>query len=787
MPGATNISGLSSGIDWGNIVDQLMAVEGRKATLLQNRQQTELDKQSAINSLGGALSSLRSISLDLGDNSKFLLNQSSLSSNSATAAADLLSVTPDSSATAGSHTIVVTQLAAAEKLGSSSAVKDSAGTVIASDTTALGFTADTFTIQGKAGSAQTVNVASSDSLRSIRDKVNQLNTGTNATGVTASILKVGTSDYRLILTSDNTGTTEGNVLMNGAALDVGGNLANLQMGAAAQGNARQSLQTAANATLTVDNIALTRESNNITDALNGFSLALMKADPATTITVSTTVDQAGIKAKVQGFVDAYNSIMDFINGQMKFDPETKTTGLLASESIVRTIQSQLSSSVLQSIPGLASDRNNMVLAGVAPDSVGHLSIDTATLDGWLATDPTAVRDVFSATATSTNSALSYITYGAGTVSGNYAVNITQAASRASVTGTADLSAGLAGAETVTITDAASRQAVVSLTNSQSLSSIVSTLTTEFAQVYTEQRQMNTALTAGGPAATSASTFSDLGLGVAADDSITISGTNPSGSSASYTFAVLDPTTDTLADLLSAIQVAFDQNVTASVDGSGKITITDNNEGDSSLSFSLTANNEGGGSLAFGTEAVLTEGRYAMDVSASASGNFLQLQNNAYGSSSSLTISQSANNLGIIDQAYTGLDVTGTIGGEAATGTGQVLTGASGNVDGLLLMYTDSAIGSIGSVSVSVGVGAKLNNLLETFTNPLSGLIQNAVDGSQSIYDSLKTRIDDINRQIEQERARLTASFQAMETLMSQMNSTSAWLTQQTNNFSSLNR
>jgi len=40
---------------------------------------------------------------------------------------------------------------------------------------------------------------------------------------------------------------------------------------------------------------------------------------------------------------------------------------------------------------------------------------------------------------------------------------------------------------------------------------------------------------------------------------------------------------------------------------------------------------------------------------------------------------------------------------------------------------------------------------------------------------------------EQERQRLTTSFQAMESLMGQMNSTSAWLTQQTNNFSSLKR
>jgi len=782
MPGLSNISGLSSGIDWNGIVDKLMSIEGKKVALLQNRQQQQLDKQSAINDLGGAISSLRSIGIDLADSSRFLLNQSTLSSNTTTAASSLLSATPDPTATIGTHTITVSLLAAAEKLGSSSAVKDSTGAVVSSDTVALGYTASSFTIQGKASAAQTVNVTSTDSLRDIRDKINLLNTGANATGVTASILKVGTSDYRLVMTADNTGLTNGQVQLSGAALDAAGALANLQMGAVAQANARQSLQAAADASLTIDNIAVTRGSNTITDALSGFTLDLLKADPASTVTVSTTIDQAGIKANIQKFVDAYNKIMDYINNQMKFDPKTKTSGILASESIVRTIQSELSSSVLQTIPGLASDRNNLVLAGVSPDSSGHLNIDSTTLNNWLATDPTAVRDVFAASATSSNTALSYITYGTGTVSGSYAVNITQAATKASVTGTTSLLAGLAGAEAVTITDAASRQAVVNLTNGQSLSSIVTALNTEFSQVYTEQRQMNTALTAGGTPATSATTLSALGLGVAANDTITISGTKRSGAAVNYTFSVLNPATDTVGSLLSAIQVAFDQTVTASVDAAGKVTITDNTSGDSSLSFNLTANNQGGGTLAFGTEAVLTQGRYAMDISAAASGNFLQLQNNAYGSSSSMTISQTANNLGIVNQTYTGMDVAGTIGGQAATGSGQVLTGTAGNVDGLVLMYANSATGNIGNVSVSMGVGAMFNGLLDTFTNPLTGLIQNSVDAAQGVYDSLAGRIDDLNRQMDQERARLTTSFQSMETLIGQMNSTSSWLTQQINQF-----
>ena len=784
MVGISSVSGLASGIDSASIVDQLMAIEGRKITLLQNKQANELARQDAINTLRSSLSSLRSMFLDLADEDSFLVNQSSLSSNTSTTAASLLSVTPSSTAVTGTHTVTITQLAAAEKLGSSSAVKDSTGTAITSDSVALGYTAGSFTVQGQASAAQTVNVTSTDSLRDIRDKINQLNAGSDATGVTASILKVGGSDYRLILTADDTGLTNGVVNLAGADLDAAGNLANLQIGAVAEGNARTTLQSAADATLDVDNITITRESNTITDAIAGYTLDLLNAEPATTITVSTSVDEAAVKEKIQSFVDSYNQVMDFINDQMTYDPETKTSGILAGESLMRSIKSQLADSLLTAVPGLASDRNSLAMIGIEPDSKGHLGINSTILDDFLSTDPEAVRDVFAARGTSTNASLEFLTYGENTVSGTYAVNITTAAEQATATGTTDLSGGLAGNETVTITSG-SRQAIVDLTAAQSLSSIVTALNTEFANVYTEERQMSTALVTGaGTPATSATLLQDLtdgasnSLNVAAGDTISITGTSRSGGAVSYTFHVSDPATDTVDDLLAAIQTAFDQKVSASIDASGNISITDNTEGDSSLTFTLTANNEGGGSLSFGAETAVQEGRYAMQLSASASGNFLQLTSSDYGSGASFSISQSANNLGIVDQAYAGIDVAGTIDGQAATGSGQVLTASGGNVDGAVLIYTGTATGNVGDVTVTLGLGATMADMLETYTYPITGLIQLTLDSSSGTYDSLQDQIDALNIQLEMERERLMNSFLALEKFMSQTNAQGAWLSQQ---------
>lgn len=812
--GAANISGLASGIDFNSVVDKLMAVEQRKIALVQANQATETAKQNALTSLNSDMLSLRTQAQTLADSSTFFVNASALASDTATDPATLLKITPSSTATTGTNTVKINALAAAEKLGSSSAIIDANTSVAVTDTTtALGLTGG-FSVTGQASSAQTVSVSSTDSIQDIVNAINSLNAGANATGVTATILTVnstsGSEDIRIVLSADNTGATKGLVTLAGTDLDAAGTLSKLNLGATGQSNARTSLQTAADASLTVNNVSgITRDTNTITDIIPGLTLDLLKVDAiSTTITITTSVDQTAVKSKIQAFVDGYNKVMTFINDQMKFDANTNTSGLLSSNATVRSIQTQLSSSILQSIPGLKSDRNNMVLIGVAPDATGQLVIDDAKLSDLLSTDPTAVRDVFAATGTGSTASLQFLTFGTGTVSGNYAVNITQAAAKANILGTTNLSSGIGAGntDTVTVTDAGGRKASLTFNgngasgsdkNGSSISAIVSALNAEFGTTYTEKRQMSTALVTGtGSASTSATLLNTLtdgtnNLNVAASDSITITGTKRNGSSVTATFNVLDPATDTVGDLLSAIQVAFDQQATATIDATGKITLTDNTEGDSTLSFTLASSNSALNAR-LGSDTVVTEGRFAMQLSAAASSNTLQIQATNFGGGSDFQVTQSTDSFGFssltIDTGLpgqpstvtAGANVAGTIDGLSTTGAGQILTGNAGNVDGLALLYSGLSTGVVGNMAVSLGLGAVYDNLVDIFTNPAVGLILNDVSSSQTIVDNLQIQIDDQTARIEQERSRLIKGFQQMETLISGLKTTGQFLTQQFN-------
>jgi len=760
-----------AGFDAQAAVDGLLGIKQFEINQLQKKQDAVTARQDALLQVNDAVSSLRNTAIGMADSAAFFGYNASLASNSSTVTAStLMDVSGTSGVTAGQHSIIISQIAQAQRLSSSVAVKDGTGTAAASASTALNISGS-FLLAGT-----TVSITTSDSLNDIAANINQLNTGASATGVSATVMKVGNNDFRLILASDTTGAT--GFTLSGADLDAAGALASLQLGATGQANAYQTLQIAQDANISIDGLAITRSSNTITDALSGVTLSLKQADPAVTVNMNIGVDQQALRANVQSFVDAYNSVQTLINDQFKFDPNTGVGGILSGEPLLTTIKGNMSASLLKSVAGLASDRSSLVMIGVEPDVNGKLMINEDRFGTFLANDPTAIRDLFVAQGSSTNNSLQFLTNGLNTPSGTYSVNVTQAASKAVLTGTADLTAGLGANETVTITDAGSaRQAVVNLTAGQSQSAIIAALNTELSTVYTEKHQQSSALTASGSPATGSTMLSALGLGVAAGDTITIGGTMRSGLSVSSSYTVLNPATDTVSGLLTAIQSAFNQGVAATIDTNGKITLTDTATGDSQLTVALTANNEGGGTLTFGSDTIVTEGRYALSSQAVISGTAIAIESKSYGSASGFSITQSVDGLGITNQTVSGTDIAATINGLSATGRGQFLIGSSGNVDGLSLLYSGSTTGAVGDLTVGVGVAAAFDGALDLYSNPVTGLIQNSIVQDQATFDGLTAKMDELTRQMEQQRVTLTAQFSAMQQAMSSLNASSSFISQ----------
>lgn len=162
--------------------------------------------------------------------------------------------------------------------------------------------------------------------------------------------------------------------------------------------------------------------------------------------------------------------------------------------------------------------------------------------------------------------------------------------------------------------------------------------------------------------------------------------------------------------------------------------------------------------------------------------FLTVSSNRYGSTSNIAIGSltgtSPDDLFGGATPAVGVDVAGTLGGVAFTGSGQTLTGMAGSpTDGLKFTITGGALGERGTVSFSQGYAYQLNNLAASFVGT-DGVIAGSVSSlAASIEDVQKSR-ETFNDKLTAIEARYRAQFTALDVSISSMNTTSTFLTQQ---------
>ena len=449
-------------------------------------------------------------------------------------------------------------------------------------------------------------------------------------------------------------------------------------------NARSSeLQAGQDAQFRINGIDLTRSTNSVDDAVQGVTLELKEAEAGKLVNISVSKDDTSeLRTNIEAFVTDFNAAMALIDEQYVVDEQTQQAGVLAGDSTLLSLQSRLRSIVTNQIGALSGGFDALVLVGVNFDRAGVLSIDQDRLTEALSENLEAVRRLFVAEGTSTNSnQLEFVNSNRNTLPGNYSVSIEQAAARAKAAGQSELIGGLAQDQTLTITDKASgRSATIAFDAGNTLEEIVSKINADLASDVAEVRRATIANTTDGTAPiTTATTFAEIfGAGVQAQDSIRIIGSNHDGVQVEGQFDIADPASTTVGNLLDTVRSTFNNEISASVDSQGRILVSDNQVGDSSLAVALVEGNEGGGSLDFGSIEVEVEGRLPIEVIASNVNGRLSLEHNAYGERNGFSLSQSLDQFGLVEGDYDGADVGGTINGEEADGFGRILTGKLDN-------------------------------------------------------------------------------------------------------------
>ena len=372
-----SFGGLGNGLDFGQVVDQLVKASRIPVDRL-NAKKAELNSKSTdYATLSTKLIALQSATDKLRLSSSF--DRSSVSVSDTT----VLTATGSSSAGQGSYTVKVTQLAQSHQV-TNKTVK----AVLSTTTDIVSGGSGTFTFRVGSGTNQTVTLSSTATIGDLKDAVNNL-----GAGVTASVVNTGSEAspaYRLVLTSTSTGASNGiTIVADNTDLDF--------LNASTTGGT-DTLQAAQDAVIVVGDPALNpltfqRGSNTISDAISGVTLTLTKTTGTNTISVNVSRDTASVKTNITALATAYNDVVKFINERNTYDIATKEGGIFFNEPTVRTVLSQVRTALSSVVPGLTTYASVGDI-GFKTERDGTMTVDESKLDAALSSNYAAVKNLF---------------------------------------------------------------------------------------------------------------------------------------------------------------------------------------------------------------------------------------------------------------------------------------------------------------------------------------------------------------------------------------------------------
>ncbi len=761
MSGSINFSGLSSGIDTGTIIDQLISVGRQPENSIKIQQQYLQQRQAAYNTVSAKLLGLQAAAFPLDALRAFNVV------NATSSAPTVATVSAQTGAQTGTHAINVTSLAQAQVISSG---------VQSTQTGPLNQHGQIL-INGKA-----INYQDADSLQSIASSINSAQAG-----VTASIITPTTGQYYLTLGSNNSGvqgkisaSDVGNGTLLSGGLGIYANTSSFAhpisanvVGSALFTDSATSIGTLQGQTApAVGNVSLTiggtarNVSIDLSQSLSQIAQTINNVS-AGTATVATVTDPITNATKQQlqltgvtAYTDSNNVLANLGITQNNLNNSTTelTQGTDAAFTIDNIQASRPTNSFTDAISGVTI---NLVAAGATSLNVAS---DTASIKTNIQSFVKAYNDVLD-----TIDSNSQYDSGTGKTGPLFGDALTQNVYNDLVSNANGVITGLPS-------------------NLSLLSQIgITTDTSDHLQINdaTLSQQLATNLSGVAKLFQSSGVSSDPNVQFVSATQDTV----PSPA-AGYKVHVFTP----------ASQAVYQS---ASIQSQPLAT-------DETLTFGGPLFNTVVGSPLQGRSLQLRAGATAADIVSQINGDpiigaqisaslvppgggnpggQLRLISKQYGSLadfavvSSASIGTDTSGVGTLFQERKGVDVVGTINGETSTGVGQFLTGSQnggtpgskGQALGLQLRVAATAPGDYGATTFTSGVADIIKNYITGQTDGYTGALTQAVTSLKTNIDDYQSNIDGIEASLKAEQAFLKAQFTAMEVAVAQLKSSSAGL------------
>ncbi len=363
-------------IDFGMILDAVMAQESQPLTELETQQKTLQTRATTYRTLASRLSTFQSAVEALSD-PKGIGGRTTANTDTT-----LLSASASATAAPGIYDVVVQELARAQVTAATSFPPDADQTVVA--------WGGALRIGGV-----DVHIDAPLTLQGLADRINS----TTDIPVTASVIRASGSSWQLVLTGKATGVAGQfdiqNTLTGGSGISFGDFDGDGISGNSVEDNA----VSASDARALINNVTVTSSTNTIADAIPGVTLNLLKKDPATSATISVAEDMTATKTKIQKVVDAFNEIIKFAEDQQVSAAKNDKSSI-ARDPLLRGLRTALRERLsAEYVAG--GNLKSLGAVGIEFDRTGRLTFDAALFDEMAADHKEDLKKLFSAAGTPT--------------------------------------------------------------------------------------------------------------------------------------------------------------------------------------------------------------------------------------------------------------------------------------------------------------------------------------------------------------------------------------------------
>ena len=266
-------------------------------------------------------------------------------------------------------------------------------------------------VDADGANADTVNFTN----KSVSEVAALLNAIEGISATTVDTTGEGTN-FSIIVTSDNTGADNGFRITGDNARFVTPDLPD------ASATINKFSQLASDATFTLDGVQVTRETNSITDLIDGATIEL-KSDFTTTASIGVSRSETAVRSTVNDVISNLNIFKAEIDSLTFIDLEGDANGPLALDPAVNSIKSSFKKLAVEPLNGYGEKSIYLSQLGIKTDSNGDYYLDDTVFKKTFSTNPEyfqALKDenlsANTSSATVTKSPFTQIPVGTYTVS-----------------------------------------------------------------------------------------------------------------------------------------------------------------------------------------------------------------------------------------------------------------------------------------------------------------------------------------------------------------------------------